>query len=1035
MAAKELTQRVSDGWVRGPRLEDAVATPGRPLTRREHEVAELVALGSTNREIAQKLFISARTAEYHVEQVRNKLGFHSRSQIAAWAARDYNGAATRDALPGTIAASPVIERRAGREQRRLVAVGLVAALISTAATAYLITRPSPSMPAPLEAVAQIDMNSGQVVGAVTTDTRGSGLAIGNGSLWEISYSNGTLLRIDPRTRAVIGHYGVPGNAPPVGVAAGPDAVWVTTAYGDDSLRRLDPRTDQWQQPISISSGLAGIAYGADAVWVADKANNVVWQIQPTNGLVSARIPVGEGPEGIVVGAGGVWVANAVAGTVSRIDPVSATVTATIDVGSVPSSIAAGENAVWVVSEGTSRLVRIDSMTNAVVDVPFGNGPSSVTAFGQAVWVAEGDSGRVSRVDPQSLEAVASVYAPGAVDGIAADSRSVWVTAHVVPTPAVAGSTSPRGGSLRVALPTWNPSELANSAAQADALDPQIGGGSLDSNEILRCCLVRTLTSHIGDSYRNGGAELRPDLAVKLPEVSADGLTWTFRIRPGIFYAPPMQHTEITSSDFVRSLQRDARIAVSTTFTVIQGFDAYARGNGNPGSISGLETPNRYTLQVHLSRVAGDLPYRFALPESAPIPPSPIDPSAQFGAATGHDSGYGPFLVASGPYMIAGSPQLDFSRPAAQQQPAGGFQLAHKLVLVRNPSWRQATDPLRPAYAGQMQFTMGLSDDEAAALVDSGQADLILRGSPPPQVEPWLIQKFLANPRLGTIQHHQRDYQRAIQMNLAVPPFDDIHVRKAVNYILDKRALLDAHGGDLTGIVMTHYVVDSLEGGALSGYRPYATPNDMGSLELAMKEMSLSRYDVGHTGMCSAPACKRVLAVTIPIGQAPFAQLYGGFPHLGEVIAGQLSQIGITLDVQSSRSMSDMSDHPEARIPLNLTFGLGANWPTASSSFTFDFTSDAVGGSLVGASPAQLRDWGYSVTSVPNIDSRIDQCMHSRGRQAQCWTELDVYTMEQLVPVAPYVTENVIDVVPSRVVHYSFDQSMDEVALDQIAVRG
>src|SRR5207245_1803945 len=201
------------------------------------------------------------------------------------------------------------------------------------------------------------------------------------------------------------------------------------------------------------------------------------------------------------------------------------------------------------------------------------------------------------------------------------------------------------------------------------------------------------------------------------------------------------------SDFVRSLQRDARIAVSTTFTVIQGFDAYGRGNGNPGSISGLETPNRYTLQVHLSRVAGDLPYRFALPESAPIPPSPIDPSAQFSAATGHDSGYGPFLVASGPYMIAGSPQLDFSRPAAQ--------------------------------------------------------------------------------------HHQRDYQRAIQMNLAVPPFDDIHVRKAVNYILDKRALLDAHGGDLTGIVMTHYVVDSLEGGALSGYRPYATPNDMGSLELAM----------------------------------------------------------------------------------------------------------------------------------------------------------------------------------------------------------
>lgn len=57
------------------------------LSRREREVAELVAQGLTNRQIAGRLFISVRTAEYHVEQVRNKLGFHSRVQIAGWAYR------------------------------------------------------------------------------------------------------------------------------------------------------------------------------------------------------------------------------------------------------------------------------------------------------------------------------------------------------------------------------------------------------------------------------------------------------------------------------------------------------------------------------------------------------------------------------------------------------------------------------------------------------------------------------------------------------------------------------------------------------------------------------------------------------------------------------------------------------------------------------------------------------------------------------------------------------------------------------------
>lgn len=55
------------------------------LSRREREIADLVALGLTNREIGERLFISERTAEGHVQQIRNKLGFTARTQIAAWA--------------------------------------------------------------------------------------------------------------------------------------------------------------------------------------------------------------------------------------------------------------------------------------------------------------------------------------------------------------------------------------------------------------------------------------------------------------------------------------------------------------------------------------------------------------------------------------------------------------------------------------------------------------------------------------------------------------------------------------------------------------------------------------------------------------------------------------------------------------------------------------------------------------------------------------------------------------------------------------
>jgi len=54
------------------------------LTRRELEVASLIAQGMSNREIAAQLVVSSRTAESHVEHIRSKLGFKSRSQIAAW---------------------------------------------------------------------------------------------------------------------------------------------------------------------------------------------------------------------------------------------------------------------------------------------------------------------------------------------------------------------------------------------------------------------------------------------------------------------------------------------------------------------------------------------------------------------------------------------------------------------------------------------------------------------------------------------------------------------------------------------------------------------------------------------------------------------------------------------------------------------------------------------------------------------------------------------------------------------------------------
>ena len=76
----------------------ATPPPSEPtagLTAREREIAELIAEGLTNRDVAARLTISVRTAETHAQNILLKLGFRSRAQIAAWVAQQRLKAAPR----------------------------------------------------------------------------------------------------------------------------------------------------------------------------------------------------------------------------------------------------------------------------------------------------------------------------------------------------------------------------------------------------------------------------------------------------------------------------------------------------------------------------------------------------------------------------------------------------------------------------------------------------------------------------------------------------------------------------------------------------------------------------------------------------------------------------------------------------------------------------------------------------------------------------------------------------------------------------
>ena len=589
----------------------------------------------------------------------------------------------------------------------------------------------------------------------------------------------------------------------------------------------------------------------------------------------------------------------------------------------------------------------------------------------------------------------------------------------------------RGGTLRIAASNLSggpPGQGGQTAAAV--IDPQASLGP-EAEEILRCCLARTLLAYRGLPAEKGGAVLLPDLARALPDVSADGLTWTFHLRAGLHYAPPLQSVEITSHDVIRAIERTAKLQNYPFYTVIAGYDAYS--NGKAETIGGLEAPDAHTLVVHVVSPTGDLGERFSLTMTAPIPPLPGDTRAPLGVATGHDDGDSPFLVSTGPYMIAGADRLDFSRPPAQQQPASGFSPNHLITLVRNPSWSPAADDLRPAYVDRIEITPNDDTNAVAASIDKGTIDLQLSGIPPPQAPADQIAAYRADPQKGSVDLHPRDTLRSVELNLAVPPLDDVHVRRAINAVIDKAKVLDLFGGSSDAAIIGHDVIDSLEGDALVGYDPFRSAGEHGDLARAKSEMAQSAYDANHDGICDAPACRHLAALALPRQDMQM---------IARSVAADLEKIGIHLDITVAGSPGDFFRaylDPTQHVGVSLIVAWGKDYFSAADFVVNQFSSQGLAGgantALLGATPDQLRSWGYTVSSVPNIDDRVNGCLPLVGSTAsRCWTAIDEYLTEKVVPFVPLLAENMITVVPRRVIAYSFDQAWDAPALDRIAVR-
>jgi peptide/nickel transport system substrate-binding protein len=532
-------------------------------------------------------------------------------------------------------------------------------------------------------------------------------------------------------------------------------------------------------------------------------------------------------------------------------------------------------------------------------------------------------------------------------------------------------------------------------------DPQ-STSFVSAFEMDRCCFMRTLMSY-DLATPDSSTTLAPDLASGPPTVSSDGLLWTFHLRKGLHYAPPMADTEIVAADLIRSFER-ARTPASSAIPwaekgdTIAGYyvDAYAgdviAGSqeftaGDAGHISGLQAPDPYTLQVHLTHPAGDLGYQLAVPALGPIPANPARPDDPLGVAQGHDFDYGDVIVSSGPYMFEGSEHLDLSAAPMDQIPASGNGSA-VMTLVRNPSWSSSSDPLRRAWADRLEFYRVPDGRTAERLVRTGALDVLLDWS----TDVGTVERWRGDPTLRDRMFTQPvDGTLYIGMNLATPPFDDLHVRRAMNMAVDRDELVRILRREGTlAEPMLHIGIDSIEDNLLIGYDPFGVGTS-GDIAAARREMERSRYDADADGRCDAAVCRSIplLVNSFNTANVPAAR----------ALATQLEQIGLGVAVRPRE------DIPFGDLGAHVVLRMGSwikDFPDAATFFPLLFKGGSFSSDLaIGASPSTLRRFGYDVTSVPSVDAQLEQCTTALFQaQVRCWAQLDTYMSEHIVPWVP-----------------------------------
>jgi peptide/nickel transport system substrate-binding protein len=477
----------------------------------------------------------------------------------------------------------------------------------------------------------------------------------------------------------------------------------------------------------------------------------------------------------------------------------------------------------------------------------------------------------------------------------------------------------------------------------------------------------------------GGTEIVPDLAESIPTPTDGGKTYKFTLRKGIKFS---DGTEVKPSDVLFTFERLFKIKQSpnaaTWYNNIVGGDACVAKPTTCDLSKGIvidDAANTVTFHLvkgnpeFLDQLA--VPFAFILPKSTPVKELDIPPAG------------------TGPYKWA------------------EYNPNSQIKLVRNPFFKEWSKDAQPDGKPDVIIQkFGLTTEAEVTAVENGDADWMF--DPPPA------------DRLGEISEKYADQVHInpltavwyYAMNVRIPPFNNLKARQAVNYAVDRNALVKLNGGPKLAVPTCQILPPNFP-----GYEPYCPyTKNPGSGKWTAPDMAKAKQLMNESGQKGQPVS--VITDTIEADKATGQYFVDLLNELG--FKAKLKALSPDLQypyVQNSKNKPQFSfsswyqDYPAASDFINILLGCDSFHPNSN------------------ASP------NISEYCVKSTEDKIQQALKTGITDPDAankqWAAIDKILVDQAAWV-PMFNPKLIDFVSKRVTGYQFSPQW-YFLLDQASV--